>query len=148
MRRDGAPVVFDVTHCVQKPGGLGAVSGGAREMVPVLARAAVAVGVAGLFMETHPDPCQAWCDGPDARAAQAHEGFAGDLGGTGRRHQAPRFPGKPLFGLSLRTAPRLLTSLDSDKHLPPGVFAWLDCKPAPMHARRCTQQPTPPRTPV
>ena len=56
MRKTGAPVVFDVTHSVQKPGGLGHASGGAREMVPVLARAGVAVGVAGLFMETHPDP--------------------------------------------------------------------------------------------
>jgi 2-dehydro-3-deoxyphosphooctonate aldolase (KDO 8-P synthase) len=59
-------VVFDVTHSVQKPGGLGQVSGGAREMVPVLARAGVAVGVAGLFMETHPRPQEAWSDGPNA----------------------------------------------------------------------------------
>jgi len=66
MRRSGAPVVFDVTHSVQKPGGLGGASGGAREMVPVLARAGVAAGVAGLFMETHPDPAQAWSDGPNA----------------------------------------------------------------------------------
>ena len=66
MRNSGAPVVFDVTHSVQKPGGLGAVSGGARDMVPVLARAGAAVGVAGFFMETHPDPAQAWSDGPNA----------------------------------------------------------------------------------
>ena len=66
MRRSGAPVVFDVTHSVQKPGGLGSSSGGAREMVPVLARAGVAAGVAGLFMETHPQPEQAWSDGPNA----------------------------------------------------------------------------------
>jgi len=66
MRKSGAPVVFDVTHSVQKPGGLGNVSGGAREMVPVLARAGVAVGVAGLFMETHPKPAEAWSDGPNA----------------------------------------------------------------------------------
>ncbi|WP_101048213.1 3-deoxy-8-phosphooctulonate synthase [Macromonas nakdongensis] len=66
MRKSGAPVVFDVTHSVQKPGGLGNVSGGAREMVPVLARAGVAAGVAGLFMETHPCPSQAWSDGPNA----------------------------------------------------------------------------------
>jgi 2-dehydro-3-deoxyphosphooctonate aldolase (KDO 8-P synthase) len=66
MRNTGAPVVFDVTHSVQKPGGLGSVSGGAREMVPVLARAGVGVGVAGLFMETHPDPTKAWSDGPNA----------------------------------------------------------------------------------
>ncbi|MGA8515450.1 MAG: 3-deoxy-8-phosphooctulonate synthase [Burkholderiaceae bacterium] len=66
MRNSGAPVVFDVTHSVQKPGGQGTSSGGAREMVPVLARAGVAVGVAGLFMETHPDPAQAWSDGANA----------------------------------------------------------------------------------
>jgi 2-dehydro-3-deoxyphosphooctonate aldolase (KDO 8-P synthase) len=66
MRKSGAPVVFDVTHSVQKPGGLGSVSGGAREMVPVLARAGVAAGVAGLFMETHPNPIEAWSDGPNA----------------------------------------------------------------------------------
>ena len=66
MRRSGAPVVFDVTHSVQKPGGLGTSSGGAREMVPVLARAGVAAGVAGLFMETHPRPAEAWSDGPNA----------------------------------------------------------------------------------
>jgi 2-dehydro-3-deoxyphosphooctonate aldolase (KDO 8-P synthase) len=66
MRQTGAPVVFDVTHSVQKPGGLGTASGGAREMVPVLARAGVAAGVAGLFMETHPDPAKAKSDGPNA----------------------------------------------------------------------------------
>lgn len=66
MRKSGAPVVFDVTHSVQKPGGLGNVSGGAREMVPVLARAGVGAGVAGLFMETHPKPSEAWSDGPNA----------------------------------------------------------------------------------
>ncbi|MEK8048893.1 3-deoxy-8-phosphooctulonate synthase [Ideonella sp. DXS22W] len=66
MRKSGAPVVFDVTHSVQKPGGLGGSSGGAREMVPVLARAGVGAGVAGLFMETHPEPAKAWSDGPNA----------------------------------------------------------------------------------
>jgi 2-dehydro-3-deoxyphosphooctonate aldolase (KDO 8-P synthase) len=66
MRRSGAPVVFDVTHSVQKPGGQGTTSGGAREMVPVLARAGAAVGVAGFFMETHPRPADAWSDGPNA----------------------------------------------------------------------------------
>ncbi|HLO92736.1 MAG TPA: 3-deoxy-8-phosphooctulonate synthase, partial [Burkholderiaceae bacterium] len=66
MRKSGAPVVFDVTHSVQKPGGQGATSGGAREMVPVLARAGVGVGVAGLFMETHPRPAEAFSDGPNA----------------------------------------------------------------------------------
>jgi 2-dehydro-3-deoxyphosphooctonate aldolase (KDO 8-P synthase) len=66
MREAGAPIVFDATHSVQLPGGQGTSSGGVREMVPVLARAAVAVGVAGLFMETHPDPTKALCDGPNA----------------------------------------------------------------------------------
>ena len=66
MRKSGAPVVFDVTHSVQKPGGQGTSSGGARDMVPVLARAGVAAGVAGLFMETHPSPNDAWSDGPNA----------------------------------------------------------------------------------
>ncbi|HVZ46301.1 MAG TPA: 3-deoxy-8-phosphooctulonate synthase [Ramlibacter sp.] len=66
MRETGAPVVFDATHSVQLPGGQGTTSGGMREMVPVLARAAVAVGVAGLFMETHPDPAKALSDGPNA----------------------------------------------------------------------------------
>jgi 2-dehydro-3-deoxyphosphooctonate aldolase (KDO 8-P synthase) len=65
MRRTGCPVVFDATHSVQQPGGLGTATGGQREMVPVLARAAVAAGVAGVFMETHPDPDQAWSDGPN-----------------------------------------------------------------------------------
>ena len=66
LRETGAPVVFDATHSVQLPGGQGASSGGQREFVPVLARAAVAVGVAGLFMETHPDPARALSDGPNA----------------------------------------------------------------------------------
>jgi len=66
MRETGCPVVFDATHSVQLPGGLGAVSGGEREFVPVLARAAVAAGVAGVFMETHPDPDKALSDGPNA----------------------------------------------------------------------------------
>jgi 2-dehydro-3-deoxyphosphooctonate aldolase (KDO 8-P synthase) len=66
MRETGCPVVFDATHSVQLPGGQGTVSGGQREFVPVLARAAVAVGVAGLFMETHPKPDEALSDGPNA----------------------------------------------------------------------------------
>jgi 2-dehydro-3-deoxyphosphooctonate aldolase (KDO 8-P synthase) len=66
MRETGAPVVFDATHSVQLPGGQGTSSGGMREMVPVLSRAAVAVGVAGLFMETHPNPALAMSDGPNA----------------------------------------------------------------------------------
>ena len=66
MRDTGCPVVFDATHSVQLPGGQGSSSGGQREFVPVLARAAVAVGVAGVFMETHPDPSKALSDGPNA----------------------------------------------------------------------------------
>jgi 2-dehydro-3-deoxyphosphooctonate aldolase (KDO 8-P synthase) len=66
MRETGCPVVFDATHSVQLPGGQGESSGGQREFIPVLARAAIAVGVSGLFMETHPDPGQALSDGPNA----------------------------------------------------------------------------------
>jgi 2-dehydro-3-deoxyphosphooctonate aldolase (KDO 8-P synthase) len=66
MRETNAPVVFDATHSVQLPGGQGTSSGGQREFVPVLARAAVAVGIAGIFMETHPDPANALSDGPNA----------------------------------------------------------------------------------
>jgi 2-dehydro-3-deoxyphosphooctonate aldolase (KDO 8-P synthase) len=66
MRETGCPVVFDATHSVQLPGGQGTSSGGQREFVPVLARAAVASGIAGVFMETHPDPDKALSDGPNA----------------------------------------------------------------------------------
>ncbi len=66
LRETGCPVVFDATHSVQLPGGLGSASGGQREFIPVLARAAVAAGVAGLFMETHPRPAEALSDGPNA----------------------------------------------------------------------------------
>jgi 2-dehydro-3-deoxyphosphooctonate aldolase (KDO 8-P synthase) len=66
MRDTGCPVVYDATHSVQMPGGLGNVSGGQREMVPVLARAATAAGVSGLFMETHPNPDEALSDGPNS----------------------------------------------------------------------------------
>ncbi len=66
MRATGVPIVFDATHSVQQPGGQGTTSGGQREMVPVLARAAIAVGISGLFMETHPDPNNAKSDGPNS----------------------------------------------------------------------------------
>jgi len=66
MQDTGCPVVFDATHSVQLPGGLGSKSGGQREFVPTLARAAIAVGIAGLFMETHPDPDKALSDGPNS----------------------------------------------------------------------------------
>jgi len=73
MRATGAPVVFDATHSVQLPGGQGTASGGQREFVPVLARAAVAAGISGLFMETHPDPAKALSDGPNAWPLQRME---------------------------------------------------------------------------
>jgi 2-dehydro-3-deoxyphosphooctonate aldolase (KDO 8-P synthase) len=66
MRDTGCPVVFDATHSAQLPGGQGSRSGGMREVIPVLARAAVAAGVSGLFMETHPNPDEALCDGPNS----------------------------------------------------------------------------------
>ncbi|MYD97097.1 MAG: 3-deoxy-8-phosphooctulonate synthase [Gammaproteobacteria bacterium] len=79
MRGTGCPVVFDATHSVQMPGGLGDRSGGQREMVPVLARAAVGAGVAGLFMETHPEPEQALSDGPNAWPTPLMEDLLGEL---------------------------------------------------------------------
>jgi len=79
MRETGCPVVFDATHSVQLPGGAGGKSGGQREFVPVLARAAVAAGVAGLFMETHPNPDQALSDGPNAWPLDCMEELLGTL---------------------------------------------------------------------
>lgn len=78
-RTTGAPVIFDATHSVQQPGGKGASSGGEREFVPVLARAAVAVGVAGLFIETHPDPDRAPSDGPNMVPLREFEGLVKQL---------------------------------------------------------------------
>ena len=75
MRETGCPVVFDATHSVQLPGGQGESSGGAREFIPVLARAAVAVGVAGIFCETHPEPDKALCDGPNSMHLSDMEGL-------------------------------------------------------------------------
>jgi 2-dehydro-3-deoxyphosphooctonate aldolase (KDO 8-P synthase) len=66
MRKTGCPVVFDATHSVQQPGGMGASSGGQRAMIPVIARAAVAAGISGIFMEIHPKPEEALCDGPNS----------------------------------------------------------------------------------
>jgi 2-dehydro-3-deoxyphosphooctonate aldolase (KDO 8-P synthase) len=79
MRETGCPVVFDATHSVQQPGGQGACSGGQREFVPVLARAAVAAGISGLFMETHPDPDKALSDGPNAWPLGQMEALLGTL---------------------------------------------------------------------
>jgi 2-dehydro-3-deoxyphosphooctonate aldolase (KDO 8-P synthase) len=75
MAETGAPVIFDATHSVQQPGGKGATSGGQREYVPVLARAAVAVGVAGVFIETHQDPDKAPSDGPNMVPLKELEGL-------------------------------------------------------------------------
>ena len=79
MARIGAPVIFDATHSVQEPGGLGGASGGKREFVPVLARAAVAIGVAGVFIETHPDPDHAPSDGPNMVPLGQFERLVGEL---------------------------------------------------------------------
>jgi len=79
LRATGCPVVFDATHSVQLPGGQGSSSGGQREFIPVLARAAVAAGVAGLFMETHPTPEKALSDGPNAWPLQRMEPLLGTL---------------------------------------------------------------------
>jgi len=84
MRRTGCPVVFDATHSVQMPGGLGTASGGQREMVPVLARAAMAVGVAGVFMETHPNPAEALSDGPNSWPLDHMEDLLRQLQGIDR----------------------------------------------------------------
>jgi 2-dehydro-3-deoxyphosphooctonate aldolase (KDO 8-P synthase) len=81
MARTGAPVIFDATHSVQQPGGQGTSSGGEREFVPVLARAAVAVGVAGVFIETHPDPDNAPCDGPNMVPLREFEALVKNLMG-------------------------------------------------------------------
>ncbi len=79
MAQTGCPVVFDATHSVQQPGGLGSKSGGQSEYVPLLARAAVAAGVAGVFMETHPDPANALSDGPNALPLENFEGLMRQL---------------------------------------------------------------------
>ncbi len=84
MRETGCPVVFDATHSVQLPGGQGTLSGGQREFVPVLARAAVAAGISGLFMETHPDPAKALSDGPNAWPLDLMESLLGVLQGIDR----------------------------------------------------------------
>ncbi len=79
LAETGAPVIFDATHSVQQPGGLGGASGGQREFVPVLARAAVAVGVAGVFIETHPDPDRAPSDGPNMVPLREFEALVAEL---------------------------------------------------------------------
>jgi 2-dehydro-3-deoxyphosphooctonate aldolase (KDO 8-P synthase) len=94
MRATGCPVVFDATHSVQLPGGRGDVSGGQREFVPVLARAAVAAGVAGVFMETHPDPERALSDGPNAWPLDQMSGLLAtlrELDAVVKQHAAAEF---------------------------------------------------------
>jgi 2-dehydro-3-deoxyphosphooctonate aldolase (KDO 8-P synthase) len=88
-RTTGAPVIFDATHSVQQPGGKGASSGGEREFVPVLARAAVAVGVAGVFIETHPDPDHAPSDGPNMVPLREFEGLLRSLMAFDRLAKSP-----------------------------------------------------------
>lgn len=84
MRRTGCPVIFDATHSVQQPGGMGSSSGGQREMIPPLARAAVAVGIAGVFMETHPNPEKALSDGPNSWPLPAMEALLRNLAAIDR----------------------------------------------------------------
>ena len=95
MRKTRCPVVFDATHSVQLPGGQGATSGGQREYVSVLARAAVAVGISGLFMETHPDPANAKSDGPNAVPLDRFEALAGQLIRLDRHVKAEPADGSP-----------------------------------------------------
>ncbi len=100
MRTTGCPVVFDATHSVQQPGGLGGTSGGQRQFVPVLARAAVAAGVAGVFMETHPDPDNALSDGPNAWPLDQLEGVLGTLLQLDAVCKKSDMPENALLGLS------------------------------------------------
>ena len=93
-RETGAPVIFDATHSVQQPGGQGASSGGEREFVAVLARAAVAVGVAGVFIETHPDPDHAPSDGPNMVPLKDFDALVGRAAGLRPPVQAPPGCGK------------------------------------------------------
>ena len=90
LAKTGAPVIFDATHSVQQPGGQGASSGGEREYVPVLARAAVAVGVAGVFIETHQDPDKAPSDGPNMIPIKQLEPLLHSLKQFDRARQSPR----------------------------------------------------------
>ncbi len=97
MRACGVPVVFDATHSVQLPGGQGSSSGGQREFVPVLARAAMAVGVAGVFMETHPDPANALSDGPNAWPLQRMRELLGIMKQLDTTVKAQPFPESDLM---------------------------------------------------
>ena len=149
MRETGCPVVFDATHSVQLPGGQGTTSGGQREFVPVLARAAVAAGVAGVFMETHPDPAKALSDGPnawplarDARPARDPQGHrrAGEEARLRRVHPLDRpswgqvtFPFRPLFTLADRPEASLRTRVPVGDPACSCAFAP-KCRPDPICA--------------
>ena len=100
MRTTGCPVVFDATHSVQMPGGQGASSGGQREYVPVLARAAVASGVAGVFMETHPNPEKALSDGPNAWPLARMEALVETLKELDETVKARGFPENELMDMA------------------------------------------------
>ena len=112
-RTTGAPVIFDATHSVQQPGGKGATSGGEREFVPVLARAAVAVGVAGVFIETHPDPDHAPSDGPNMVPLSRVRGAGEEADGVRRARQSQSNP-----DASNRRAAQGTTK---DQRLPPAL---------------------------
>ncbi|OED39611.1 3-deoxy-8-phosphooctulonate synthase [Chromatiales bacterium (ex Bugula neritina AB1)] len=99
MRSTGCPVVFDATHSVQQPGGMGATSGGQRQFVPVLARAAVAAGVSGVFMETHPYPDKALSDGPNAWPLGEMEDLLGTLIELDKISKASGLPENQLLGI-------------------------------------------------
>ncbi|MDR2365354.1 MAG: 3-deoxy-8-phosphooctulonate synthase [Zoogloeaceae bacterium] len=98
LRETGCPVVFDATHSVQLPGGQGASSGGERGFVPVLARAAVAVGIAGIFMETHPNPEKAWSDGPNSWPLARMENLLAALAAIDRTVKTQGFDEIPVGG--------------------------------------------------
>ena len=157
MRETGCPVVFDATHSVQLPGGAGHESGGQREFVPVLARAAVAVGVAGLFMETHPDPDKALSDGPNAWPLPTDARAARDAAGARPRHQAQRLPRITALtpdatdASTMRHDDTMSTIVDIlareilDSRGNPTLEADVPLEPAASAARWCRRAPPPAR---
>ena len=136
MRETGAPVVFDATHSVQLPGGQGTSSGGQREFVPVLARAAIAVGVAGVFMETHPDPAKALSRRPERGAAKHMQRPARDAGRARPRHQEER----PCWRTTSAELMSAYIIANVDGHEPGAVRGVQEA----VHASRC--RPTAPRS--
>ena len=140
MRETGCPVVFDATHSVQLPGGQGSASGGQREFVPVLARAAVAAGVAGVFMETHPRPGQGAVRRPQRLAARADAGAARDAEGARCDRQARRLSRDRTDGGAARVNRHPAGRLRMFVHLvliklKPGVAR---ADPRSWHGRRCS----------